>query len=128
MKLTVEVDAAKLLRAFQRSPEAISRELRVEMKQQMSSVAEEARTHHRFISRRGGAGLEGAVSSKASLSGLVGKVFIDTARAIYGPRIHRGWGSWSADRFVFRAFRKKSAEVIRELEFAILRGFRKVGL
>lgn len=128
MQIKIEIDADKVLKAMLRAPDDFTQEVRVEMKKQMTLVQRIAKQVHRFVARRGGAGLEGSIKTEVSASGFFGRVFLDTAHAIYGPRIHRGWGTWRPDRFLTHALNKVAPGLPAAFNAAMSRGFQKAGL
>lgn len=126
MKLVVKVDTKRVSAAFAKFPQAMSRELRVAMKKEMSGVQRYARRNHRFITRS--SMLARSVQTKVSTTGLFGEVYLDTGLAVYGPRIHRGWGTWRADKFLTMAFKKFKPSITANLTRAVHDAIRKVGL
>lgn len=132
MKLQMKVEARGLLDAFKKAPFETAKELRVEMKSQMSHLQRDAREHHRFVARTGM--LERSVQFQVERSGLAGKAYLETGLAPYGVYVHqghhvgRGKGGWKPDKFLYEAFDRLKPQFLREMGKAIDRALRKVGL
>jgi hypothetical protein len=125
-KISVNVNADKLIMAFNRAPMEVAKTIRVEMKKQLQEVQNEARLNHRFITRTGM--LERSIDKTVDESGLIGIVYLNLALAPYARRIHQGWGTWNADQFLYIAFSKKIEQIKEALDRAVDRAFKKVGL
>ena len=123
MELKVEVDTSKVIAAFLKAPKVMARTVRVAMKEVLTDVQIEAQQYHRYKTKS--TMLEKSVKVDVSPSGLFGKVFLDRAIAIYGPRIHRGWGTWEADRFITSAFRRNKPNIVDGIKRAIARGIER---
>lgn len=92
VKIEIKIENLdKLVRAFQKLPQATMDLLVSAMLQSQQDIAEEARDHHKFTSRHGQ--LERAVTEGPIETGpLVGRVWLDTNVAMYAPFIHEGTG------------------------------------
>lgn len=126
--LSIKVDARQLLSALQSLPNDFTKGIRKEMGTQMEEVAERATKVHRFKTRSGN--LERSVTSSVdeSQGSIIGKVDLNPRVAIYGPRIHSGFGSWRPDMFLFRAFNKQRKKIINGLSAVIGDTIKKAGL
>lgn len=119
-----KVDKKKFIRALLRAPKEFSTELNREIAVQMEDVKEQAGDKHRYKTRSGE--LDRSITSK-KVRDFTGQVFLDRSRAIYGPRIHQGWGTWRPDPFLFTAFIKRRRIIRREFQKALERAFKKAG-
>lgn len=84
-------------RAVDRTPGIVLRNMRLAMKISCRDVQHDARTKHRFRSRHGSAGLEGAIETNISAdgeSGVQGTVGISKEKA-YGKYVHNGTGIYA---------------------------------
>ena len=72
MNLKITIDTEKVLQAMIKAPRAFTKEIRVEMKEQMNAVARRAKLFHRFITRSGN--LERSVQPNVSRTGFTGTV------------------------------------------------------
>ena len=126
MILAITVDVSKVVSAFKRFPEEMSAIIRVEMRNQMASVQEHARTFHRFTTRT--SMLERSILQNVSQSGLAGEVYLNKGIAPYGLFVHQGHGSWRSDQFVYMAFAVKAQQIVRALQKAITDALIRVGL
>jgi len=125
--LRAKIDARAVSNALARSPRIFLRELTIGAKQGLTVIQEDARRNHRFITRSGN--LERSVQvDNPILFQKIGRVFLDIGIALYGSRIHRGFGTWRMDLFLFEAAKKKTAEVINLINRAIGKAIIKAGL
>ena len=136
IKISLDIDQKKLVAAFAKAPKVISKTLRTAMKEELQSVAGEARKNHRFTTRSGM--LERSMQVNVEKSGLIGEVEIDPGIAVYGRRIHEGGGGRrdslgrrmtnKPDRFLYNAFNDRKDRIVHAIKLAIGLGFSKVGL
>lgn len=126
MKISIKVDDRAFLQALQRAPEALTRETRVGMKEALQVVQKGARDVHRFRTRSGQ--LERSIQQSVKSSGLSGRAYLEKGIAVYGPRIHTGWGTWSPDQFLYKAAEREKRNVVKRLEEAINAGLKRARL
>ena len=123
--MRVEINATGFLNAYRKAPNIINREIKRGVKHSLVNIQRDAAKTHRFITRSGN--LERATMYDLDDSGLSGRVYLDTGVAIYGPRIHKGWGTWSPDRFVYAAARRQAVRTAQIIGKAVGEGIRKAG-
>lgn len=71
------------------SGDIFDKHIRLAIKESITEIQEEARQHHAFHARTGS--LERSIDTRFSFTGaLSGEVFLNTAKAEYGPFIHQG--------------------------------------
>jgi len=127
MRLNISIDARAAQAAFRKAPHVFQKQLRIASKQGLTLIQRHARRNHRFTTRSGMA--ERSISVKRDRDFINGgKVFLDTGAAIYGPRLHKGWGTWKKDEFLFKAARKKTNEVVGIIEKGIGKAIILAGL
>jgi hypothetical protein len=136
--IRISVDDRALLAALGRQPRVVSRELRVEAKNQMNEVARVARKKgmHRFTTRT--SNLERSTVPWVDNLGLQFGVEIDTGRAKYGRRIHDGGGGLKdklgrrmtnkPDRYVEKAMLESRRYVPSAIAKAVRMAIRKSGV
>jgi hypothetical protein len=88
IEFTFDFDASRLMRALDVALVEVSRHLRQNMSVSLRNVAVDARTNHRFISRKGN--LERAIKYEVSSDGLEGRIYISETVAPYGGIVHDG--------------------------------------
>lgn len=135
--ITVTVDTSKLVAAFARFPGEARRSMRVAIGKATEIIAKDARANHRFnhpphmtsYGRRytPSGNLERSIRSEV-LSPFSGRAYLDTGIAVYGPRIHRGFGSWSPDPFLEDSGDRNADRVREELHAGINAAIRRAGL
>lgn len=126
MHLEVKIDVQRVLTAMLKAPEAFTKEVRVEMKREMTAIQEDARLHHRFTTRSGN--LDRSVSTRVTRSGFSGKTFLNDRLAKYGKFIHNGTRKLKPDKFLYEAFDRRKSELVENINRSIQRGFKKAGL
>ena len=139
---TVKVKDNKFLNALKRAPETVSREMRIQLKQEMEDTADYAKQNHIYNTK--GGFLEDATQSEvddrttAGSLGLLGRIFIDLGLAIYGRRIHQGGGGLrdslgrkmtnKPDEFLVGAMKFRKKAIKKAMTMAMNRGLKKAGL
>lgn len=86
-------ELGKLAEVFRKFPDLVTRNVRMAVKSSLRDIREHAIKHHRYKSRSGAAGLEGAVHDNGSeMNGFPfrGEVFVDLRRAPYALYVHGG--------------------------------------
>jgi len=126
MGLNVSIDISGVQSAFVKAPQIFESEISKGMKVGLTIIQVFARANHRFVTRS--ADLERSIQTETGKVLKEGKVFLDRGIAIYGRRIHDGFFSWKADRFLFRAAKAKQAEVVNEINKAVARAIIRTGL
>lgn len=138
MKLKVDISRDKdaLLAALIRAPEAMTKHIRVAMKEGMLDITEQARKAHRFTTRSGM--LERSMQTKVTRSGFTGEAYLDLGIAPYARRIHEGGGGKrdrlgrrmtnKPDKFLHQAAEAKETQVRDRLNEGIRDGLREAGL
>lgn len=150
--LKVSIDSKAFEKAIKKAPETMRRAIRAGMLEEMTEVQLDAKRTHRFTSRSHN--LERSVLVKVSQDGLKGQVYLETGIAKYGPIVHEGRKKIRAprnkvlafnmpgqglifrkevkavkpDRFLFKAFNRRSKRIVIGLKKAIERGIRRSGL
>jgi len=125
--VSVEIETKglkQLIAAYLIAPEKTRQELRRGMGEATALVQRGARSSHRFMAQSGN--LERSVSTDISSDGLKGEIFVDRGQAIYGRRIHEGWGTWQPDRFIDQSMERNDAEIHQILFNAISRANARV--
>lgn len=89
--LTVKIESGGLLDALQRAPALVASELRQGMRQSLKVVQDDARQNHRFRTGLTGRS-EKSISVSTDVTGLQGKVFLNTGIAPYSVYQHEGTG------------------------------------
>lgn len=93
MQFTANIDYAKLSKAFEKTPLAAARELRLELNKGLRAIQIDARLHHRFKTNTGK--LERSIQEDVDGSGLSGKVWLEESVASYGKFVHDGTGTFA---------------------------------
>lgn len=124
--LKAKIDNKSALNALERYPDILSKETRLALKKTLTTIQREARKQHRFNTQSGN--LERSVSIEVDRSGFFGRIFIDMGIAVYGRRIHEGFKSWTADKFIYKAAERKAKDFIKNISTAIGRAINKSGL
>ena len=125
MGLKISIDITGLSAAFEKAPEILERELAKGMKKGLTIIQRAARKKHRFMTLSGD--LEKSVQTLTKNVLKEGAVILDRGIAVYGGRIHRGFGTWKADPFLTRAAKRKEPEVVNEINKAVAIGIFKAG-
>lgn len=122
--IELEIDTTDFTQAFKKFDRLEPQLANKALEKGLELVEEEARSRHRYTRRSGT--LARSVQSMASAG--IGKVYLDRGMAAYGPSIHEGFGTWTADRFLYEAVDRKDDEVYRLIERAINEAITKAGL
>jgi hypothetical protein len=125
MGLTAHVDISELNNAFSKAPSIVESEINRAAKTWLVEVQVEAKARHRYKSHSHD--LEKSVDQKYINMREGGAVVLNTGTAIYGPRMHRGWGTWNPDEFLFRAAEKKEPKLTELIESAIGKALKRIG-
>jgi HK97 gp10 family phage protein len=88
MQLNIKIDPQMLFQAFDKIGTSAAKEMRVEMKKALRTVADDARMHHRFREKSGS--VERSIRYDVSGSGLAGRVFLDTGISKHAEYVHEG--------------------------------------
>lgn len=128
----------KLVRAFNKFPNATSKELRVEMKTQLTAIQKEAMDNPGYTPRSGNLGRLTTSPSLVTVSnsGLVGKITLrNNSQVPYAIIQHEGGkagrkrsATIKPQKFLKRAFDNRKKEAIAGLRGAIGRAIKQAGL
>lgn len=124
MQLTIKVDSKEFERALKEAPVLLERNLRIGLKEVNTLITRQARSSHRFKTRSGN--LERSVQSE--VKNLTSEIYLEPGIAVYGRRIHEGYGKWNPDQFLYRAAETKEQEATKILDEAIGRALNRAGL
>lgn len=105
MQLKIDIDTKRVLAALLKAPEIFTREIRVEMKKEMTAIQRDARANHRYTSRSGN--LDRSIDTEVSGSGFSGRVFLNERVAKYGKYVHSGTGIYGPRRRMIKPVSKK---------------------
>ena len=106
------------LKAAQKHPQELVRQIKIGIKQGLGIIAESARNNHRFKDRTPNLSTHAIQEDVSKLNyvrkidKLIGSVKIDPVQASYGARIHEGFGSWKPDPFIHNAGKREEKTVI----------------
>jgi hypothetical protein len=128
----------KLVRAFNKFPNATSKELRVEMKTQLTAIQKEAKDNPGYTPRSGNLGrltISPDIMT-VSNSGLIGRIRLrNNAQVPYAIIQHEGGKAGrkhsvniKPQKFLRRAFDKRKKEAVTALRGAIGRAIKSAGL
>jgi hypothetical protein len=124
--VSVSIDLSQFENVFGKLPGAIEDELRIEMKNQLVLLQEEARNKHRYESHT--RKLEQSVQWKVSSDDKVGTVYLEDSIANYGIYVAKGHGTWAPDNFMEDALAKREGDIRKGFEDAVQKGLRKAGV
>jgi hypothetical protein len=117
--LSINIDTKGFENFMGALPEKLERELRIEMKNQLVGLQEEAMKDHRYETHT--RKLEESVQWKISSDGKVGEVYLDDSIADYGKWVIRGHGTWAPDEFLEKALTKREEDIRKGFEEAVER-------
>ncbi len=100
-------NAEEIKALFKAFPEVAMNASRIEMKKAERDIVAEARTNHRFASNGSGM-LVKSMKGKTTATKTSAEMMVeaDLGVAPYARRIHYGWGTWMADKYLENAFWK----------------------
>lgn len=123
MRFHARFDSNKLKAALERFPRQLESNIVLALKIHSRDVQNHARSHHRFTSRSGGAGLEGSVEARVDPTKLRAGVGFNTGSVRYGPFIHDGTGLHGKHRraYKIRPKTKRALRFVKQTKFIFAR-------
>jgi len=103
------------LKAAQKHPQELVRQIKIGIKQGLGMIAESARNNHRFKDRTPNLSTHAIQEDVRKIDKLIGSVKIDPVQASYGARIHEGFGTWDPDPFIHNAGKREEKTVINNI-------------
>jgi len=125
--ISVEVNAGDFTRAIDKLdsnylPDAISKTL----KSSSELIASTAKTSHRFQSHTHIG--EKAILAEYKRGTLSARAYLEKNIAPYIKRLHRGWGTWAPDEFLYKAKKITEGTILSDIKNAIKKAIEKAGL
>lgn len=90
MGLTIRIDSKAVQQALKTAADAVSKELRISLKEALQGVVKQAKTVHDFKTHSGQ--LQRSINFSVNAKGLDGKVYLDDGICPYAPYVHEGTG------------------------------------
>jgi hypothetical protein len=127
------------LAALAKTPEAVSKALRTQLKEEFVEIDRIARYNHNYTTRSGN--LEKSIDWSVSEDGLSGTIWLSKTKsnAPYAWRIHEGFVDKydvlgrhfmgpQPDQFLYKAVEQRKTQLYANMQQAMLRGFAEAGL
>ena len=126
MEFRFKFNQEKALRALQGAPKELGRSFSLALKASARDIQAGAIQDHRFTSRSGNADR----SVQSNVTGLKGRVFLDTGIAPYSPFLHEGTGVFGPDgqAFTIKPKAGKSLRFVKGGKFRFAKSVIQLGI
>jgi hypothetical protein len=125
MRFTLNADTTELSKALNKYPRILIENTVLALEIGARNIQNEARANHKFISRSGLAGLEGAVDTEVNETTLESAVGFNQSSVKYGEYIHEGTGLYGPKRKKY-LIKPKNRKMLQFLKGGVFKYARKV--